>query len=206
MACREVSITEMHFVKQAQGTCILAALPDLIISIRLSYPAATMFPLFGSPESMYLISRCSLAGRMTILNKPAYLTDRIQLNYEQNVICFEFASTDFSASDNNRFKYQLAGFDKDWIHSGNTNNATYTNLDPGTYTFTVKGSNNDGTWNEKGTSIQLVILPPWYGTWWFRTAIVLAVLSAAYAFLPVSPGTGIKTTGYPRQNSRRPAR
>jgi hypothetical protein len=54
------------------------------------------------------------------------------LNYEQNVISFEFASTDFSAFDINRFKYQMAGFDKDWINSRNTHNATYTNLDPGT--------------------------------------------------------------------------
>jgi two-component sensor histidine kinase len=121
-------------------------------------------------------------GQDGILSKPAYLTERIQLKYEQNVIGFEFASTDFSAYDNNRFKYQLVGFDKDWIQSGNTKNATYTNLDPGTYTFKVLGSNNDGTWNEKGASVQLVILPPWYGTWWFRTAFVLAVMMAGYAF------------------------
>ncbi|HVG12084.1 MAG TPA: triple tyrosine motif-containing protein [Flavisolibacter sp.] len=121
-------------------------------------------------------------GQDGLLERPAYLTDRIQLDYEQNVIGFEFSSTDFSALDKDRFKYQLTGFDKDWIHSGSTNHATYTNLDPGTYTFSVKGSNNDGTWNEKGTSVQLVILPPWYGTWWFRTTLVLAVVSAGYAF------------------------
>ncbi len=121
-------------------------------------------------------------GQDGILNKPAYLTDRIQLKYEQNVIGFEFASTDFSAFDNNRFKYKLVGFDKDWILSGNTNNATYTNLDPGTYTFSVKGSNDDGLWNEDGTSIQLIILPPWYMTWWFRTTSVIALLLAGYGF------------------------
>ena len=117
-----------------------------------------------------------------ILNKPAYLTDRIQLNYEQNVISFEFASTDFSAFHNNRFRYQLAGFEKDWINAGNALSATYTNLNPGTYTFTVKASNNDGTWNEKGASVQLIILPPWYMTWWFRTALAIAVILAAYTF------------------------
>lgn len=121
-------------------------------------------------------------GQDGILAKPAYLTDRIRLKYEQNVISFEFASTDFPAFDINRFKYQLAGFDKDWITSGTTRNATYTNLDPGTYTFRVTGSNNDGTWNEGGASVQLVILPPWYGTWLFRIAIILAVVSAGYAF------------------------
>ena len=119
-------------------------------------------------------------GQDGILAQPAYLTDGIRLHYEQNVVSFEFASTDFSASDNNRFKYQLAGFDKDWILSGNTNNATYTNLDPGAYTFSVKGINNDGTWSEKGTSVQLTILSPWYATWWARTAMVVIVLLLAY--------------------------
>jgi signal transduction histidine kinase len=117
-----------------------------------------------------------------MLTKPAYLTDRIRLHYEQNVVSFEFASTDFSAFDNNRFKYQLTGFDKDWIPSGNTRSATYTNLDPGTYTFRVKGSNNDGTWNKEETSVQLVILPPWYLAWWFRIALAVAFLLAAYTF------------------------
>lgn len=116
-----------------------------------------------------------------ILAKPAYLTERIRLNYEQNVVSFEFSSTDFSSSDNNCLKYQLTGFDKDWIQSGNTNIATYTNLDPGTYTFSIKGINNDGTWNEKGTSVKLIILPPWYRTWSFRSAVILAVVLAGYA-------------------------
>ena len=117
-----------------------------------------------------------------LLKKPAYLTDRIRLNYEQNVISFEFSSADFSAFDNNRFKYQLAGFDKDWILSGNTNTATYTNLDPGTYNFMVKGSNDDGTWNEKESFVELVILPPWYMTWWFRILAALAIIAAGYTF------------------------
>jgi two-component sensor histidine kinase len=132
------------------------------------------------------------SGPDGLLTKPAYLTDRIQLNYEQNVISFDFASTDYSAFDNNRFKYQLAGFDKGWINAGNTHSATYTNLDPGTYTFKVKGSNNDGTWNKKGTSVQLIILPPWYMTWWFRTALVLAVVLAGYAFYRIRLAQALK--------------
>jgi signal transduction histidine kinase len=111
-----------------------------------------------------------------------FITDQLTLSYEQNFISFEFASMDFTDPEKNQYQYRLKGFDKDFIHSGNTNNATYTNLDPGSYTFTVKGSNNDGTWNEKGTSIQLIILPPWYMTWWFRTALVLTVILAAYTF------------------------
>ena len=89
---------------------------------------------------------------------------------------------DFTNSEKNQYQYKLQGFEKEWIKSDNTNSATYTNLNPGTYTFRVKGSNNDGTWNEKGTSVELIILPPWYMTWWFRTALILAVLLSAYVF------------------------
>jgi two-component sensor histidine kinase len=116
------------------------------------------------------------------LTKPIYLTDQLTLTYDQNLISFEFASLDFANPEKNQYQYRLKGFDKDFIHSGNTNTATYTNLDPGTYTFTVKGSNNDGTWNETGTSVQLTILPPWYMTWWFRTGLALGVLLACYTF------------------------
>ncbi len=49
----------------------------------------------------------------------------------------------------------------------------YTNIDPGTYTFKVKGTNNDGVWNEEGTSITIIINPPWWRTWWAYTVYVL---------------------------------
>src|SRR6185436_3758229 len=74
----------------------------------------------------------------------------------------------------------LEGFDKEWNYAGNKHNATYTNLDPGKYTFRVKGSNDDGVWNEKATAVILTILPPWYMTWWFRTLAAAAIAGSVY--------------------------
>lgn len=116
----------------------------------------------------------------SILTKPSYLTDSITLNYAQNVISFEFASTDYSAFHNNRFQYQLAGFDENWIQSGENNTATYTNLDPGTYELRVKGSNSNGVWNEKPTKLTITVLPPWYMTWWFRISVLVLLFSIVY--------------------------
>lgn len=116
------------------------------------------------------------------LTKVVYLTNKVTLTYEQNNISFEFAAMDFTDPEKNLYKYKLEGFETDWIHSGNIHNATYTNLDPGTYTFMVKGSNNDGVWNEQETSIQVIILPPWYMTWWFRIAVAVALVFIAYSF------------------------
>ncbi len=123
----------------------------------------------------------TLHSREGFLQKPVYLTDKIELQYKYNMISFEFAAMDFSQPEKNLYQYKLEGFDENWIPYGTTHTATYTNLDPGTYTFRVKGSNSDGVWNEKGTSVTLVILPPWYMTWWFRLMIVMIVLSVLYA-------------------------
>ncbi|MES2647964.1 MAG: two-component regulator propeller domain-containing protein [Bacteroidota bacterium] len=116
------------------------------------------------------------------LSKSMYLTEKLTLTYKENFISFEFASLDFTYPEKNLYRYKLEGFDKEWINSGNTYSANYTNLDPGTYTFKVKGSNNDEVWNENETSVKVIILPPWYMTWWFRTLMALAVVSAVYGF------------------------
>lgn len=118
----------------------------------------------------------------SILPAAIYLTEKLTLPYEQNFVSFEFSALDYTNPEKNLYKYMLQGIDKDWINSNYTRSVTYTNLNPGTYTFRVKGSNNDGTWNDAGTSIEVVILPPWYMTWWFRTALTLLVLFAAYTF------------------------
>lgn len=121
-----------------------------------------------------------IATQASPLQSAIYLTKNITLPYEQNFVSFEFAAMDFVNPEKNNYRYKLEGLDKDWIDGGTNNSATYTNLDPGTYTFLVKGSNNDGAWNDTPTSLQLTILPPWYMTWWFRTAIVFSVLLSVW--------------------------
>ncbi|MCL5028662.1 MAG: histidine kinase [Bacteroidetes bacterium] len=94
-------------------------------------------------------------------------TKEIKLSYGQNVFSFEFAALDYTAPGKNQYAYMMEGFDKDWIQSGNRRYVTYTNLDPGKYVFKVIGSNNDGIWNQTGASIKIIILPPFWRTWWF---------------------------------------
>lgn len=105
----------------------------------------------------------------------------ITLSYKQSVFSFEFAALNYTLPEKNEYAYMLEGFDKSWNFSGTKRTATYTNLNAGKYIFKVKGSNNDGVWNEKGTSIQITILPPFWLTWWFKTLVVLTVIGAATA-------------------------
>jgi len=102
----------------------------------------------------------------------------ITLDYDQSVFTIEFAALNFNQPERNLYTYKLEGFDKEWINAGNRRRATYTNLNPGTYIFKVKGSNNDGIWNEKATSIKIIIAPPFWLTWWFKTAVLLSIIGS----------------------------
>ena len=99
------------------------------------------------------------------LSKHISALDEIVLSYRQNIFSFEFTALDYHSPQKNKYKYMMDGVDPDWVNTDASRRfATYTNLDPGEYTFTVKGSNNDGLWNEEGTSIIIIITPPWWKT------------------------------------------
>lgn len=104
--------------------------------------------------------------------------DSLRLGPGDHVIAFEFAALDFSAPAKNRYAYRMVGFNDTWIEAGTTRSAIYTNLPPGSYTFQVKGSNNDGVWNEEGTSLAVVVASPWWATRWAYGAFGLLLLAA----------------------------
>ena len=120
------------------------------------------------------ITQFSKFNKSTNLKVPIYRQSKIELNHNDAVIGFDFASMDYTAPEKNRFRYRLEGFNSSWIESNETNHVTYTNLDPGRYVFSLQGSNNDGVWNENGTEIQIIVKPPVWATWW-AYAIYLAV-------------------------------
>ncbi|MEO0581228.1 MAG: two-component regulator propeller domain-containing protein [Bacteroidota bacterium] len=101
-------------------------------------------------------------GTDQILSAPISETSVIALSYAQSVMTFEFSALNYMLSEKNQYAYKMEGFEDTWNYIGTQHNATYTNLDAGTYTFRVKAANNDGVWNEEGTKIQLTILPPWW--------------------------------------------
>lgn len=104
----------------------------------------------------------------------------VKLNYNQNYLNFEFSSLSYALADKNKFAYKLEGFDENWIYCGSRRFATYSNLEPGTYIFKVKGSNSDGLWNEEGAKMEITILRPFWKTWWFYAATAVLVLALLY--------------------------
>ncbi|MBD3288141.1 hypothetical protein GF337_05000, partial [candidate division KSB1 bacterium] len=110
---------------------------------------------------------------------PVSTLEKIELSPDQNFFSFEFSALDYTNTMKNQYAYKLEGLNDDWIRSGNRHYVSYTNLDPGTYRFHVKGSNNDGVWNEKGTSIELIIHPPFWKRWWFYLLSATTIIFGA---------------------------
>lgn len=117
-----------------------------------------------------------------ILKKSITETEEITLAYDQNVFSFEFAALSYSYPLNNQYAYMMENFDNDWNYVGNRNFVTYTNLPAGLYHFKVKASNNDGVWNEQGTSLAITVKPPYWATWWFRIIAVGLLIYILFAY------------------------
>ncbi len=144
------------------------------VSDNLIAPRAviTDFQIFNKPVAV---------SHPGLLDGPIETVRAVTLAASDSVFSLEFSALHFAAPGRNRFAYQLEGFDENWVNTdAGKRFATYTNLDPGTYSFRVKAANKDGVWSAPGPALQITILPPWWGTWWFRSAALLLVLGSAY--------------------------
>lgn len=128
----------------------------------------------------FLIFNKSVKTSNSFLKKDVSYTHDIQLTYRQNSFSFEFSAIHFSAPEKNSYAYILEGLEDSWNYVDGRRLATYTKLDPGTYTFKVKAANSDGIWNEKPLEIQITIAPPFWQTWWFRVLAFVVVVATIF--------------------------
>ncbi len=114
-----------------------------------------------------------------VLNRSMILNPEIHLYPDDFFFTINFASLDYYHSRSNEYSYQLVGFDDEWRYNGNKQDVTFTNLAPGSYTLRVKGSNNDGIWNDEPVSLNIVVHPEFYETWWFLMIIATILILVA---------------------------
>ncbi len=119
------------------------------------------------------------------LQKNILATQELTFESNQNVISLEFTALDFESLKNNHYAYLMEGFDTDWQYVGTQRIASYTNLNAGEYTFRVKASNNDGVWNPQQATMKIIILPPWYKSWWAFWIYGGLILGSIYMFRKV---------------------
>jgi signal transduction histidine kinase/ligand-binding sensor domain-containing protein/DNA-binding response OmpR family regulator len=103
-------------------------------------------------------------------------TKEIILTYSQNVFSFQFSALDYNSPKSIQYAYMMEGFDKDWIYTRDRRFITYTNLDPGKYSFKVKATNSDGVWSKNFKSVSVVINQPWWRSGWAYAVYVLLII------------------------------
>ncbi|HMP30258.1 MAG TPA: triple tyrosine motif-containing protein, partial [Saprospiraceae bacterium] len=138
----------------------------------------TDFKVFNKSADISKFYNKNLNGHCNIEN-----AEEISLSYAENTFSFEFIAIDFLESDNLRYEYKMQGFDQEWRKlNGDQREVSYTNLDPGTYTFLVKAASQNNFWGSE-KKIVVNIVPLYWQTWWFRIgAIGLLLALAAYIF------------------------
>ena len=114
------------------------------------------------------------------LSKSIIHSSQITLKHDQSNIGFEFEALSFTAPLSNKYAYKMENVDKDWNYTSNNHSVSYAKLPPGKYIFRVRGSNNDGLWNEKGATLVIDILPPWWFSNLAYFIYFIILISSAY--------------------------
>jgi len=155
--------------------------PGNMLSPPLSHPVVfTSFQVFNKPVP---VSE-SASGDSPLLQTISQ-TRRLTLPYHLSVFSFEFSSLAYTSSEKPRYRYRLQGFDDAWHDLGYQNNVTFTNLNPGTYLLEVQSAANINQWSGPVSSIELIITPPFWKTWWFLTLEIIigaAVIASIFYF------------------------
>ncbi len=149
--------------------------PDQVVDNPYLPPVyLTKFEINRTPVSI---------GGDSPLSSHIIFAPNLTLTPRDAVLSFEFTALNYRAPQQNQYAYKLDGFDEQWTQTpSNRRFATYTNLDPGTYTFRVRGSNNDGLWNEAGVALAITVVPPWWQTEWAYTLYVVAFIGLMLAY------------------------
>jgi ligand-binding sensor domain-containing protein/serine phosphatase RsbU (regulator of sigma subunit) len=119
------------------------------------------------------------------INSNTHLPLDLVLPYNKNHLTFDFQGISLAIPSKVRYSFKLEGIDGDWVPPSPKNEATYSSLPSGEYTFLLKASNNDGLWNKTPFEYHFVILPPWYKTWWFYTLCIVLIVSGVYLFITI---------------------
>ena len=106
----------------------------------------------------------------------------IKVPFSKSAFSFDFAALEYSAPGKIRYAYKMEGWDHDWTLAGAIRTATYTHLQEGTYTFRVRSTNTEGVWNDREQTLQIIVSPPWYRSWWAYTLYIMAAGSIVYFY------------------------
>ncbi|CAA9379139.1 MAG: hypothetical protein AVDCRST_MAG74-229 [uncultured Pyrinomonadaceae bacterium] len=129
---------------------------------------------FNPQPPPVVIESAWLAGASVPMN------GSLELAPQQDNLEIRYTGLSFIKPEQIRFRYKLEGLDENWTEAGERRAAFYPYLPPGSYRFRVIAANSDNVWNEQGASLEIIVLPPYYRTWWFLILTVFAIGAAAF--------------------------
>jgi signal transduction histidine kinase/ligand-binding sensor domain-containing protein len=142
--------------------------------VNFFYPDSVKDNNFIPPVVITNIEKLNSWGKQ-ILSPESF--ENLKLSYLDYAFTIEFAALDFTSPLQNRYAYKMEGAADEWIDIGNRRNISFSNLPAGKYIFLVKGSNSDGIWNEKVTSLKIEIIPPiWKSKWAVMSYFILTII------------------------------
>lgn len=139
---------------------------------RTSTPQITSLEIFGNEVPVNKI-----VNNRSILRTASLNGTTVELNSRENMFSLSFGQVDFLKPKKIHYRYKLEGFNDQWIYATWQNRkATFTNLSPGSYSFVVQSSDFISDWNLSESRVNIVILPPWYRTW-YAYLVYIALLA-----------------------------
>ncbi|MBS1563168.1 MAG: response regulator, partial [Bacteroidetes bacterium] len=108
--------------------------------------------------------------------------ESLKIPYDQAILAFDYTALEYSSPGKISYAYYMEGWDRKWNYAGNSRTATYTHISEGHYTFRVKCTNAEGVWGPGESTIEIIVLPPWYRTWWAYSLYALALASMLYVY------------------------
>ncbi|MCP4438757.1 MAG: hypothetical protein GY810_07415 [Aureispira sp.] len=165
--------TQLSFLKSSRGEFFLGTPKGL----NIFHPDSLQYNQFIPKVYLTAINinyKEAIPSNSSILSQTAPYIQQLTLTPTEKHISFEFSALNFRNSHKNQYKFRLKGYDEKWVYrTSKERYATYTNLPSGNYTFEVKASNDNNIWNEQGLSIAIIVLPPFYKTWWFISLMIM---------------------------------
>lgn len=171
-----------HHLKLPNGDLIFGGLEGW----SLFNPRSIQEDAFNTPVALTglkINNRAFNTGVYTNNTATINTLQKVILAYNENTLSFEFAGLQYNHPEDILYRYKLEGFDKEWIVTGNNNEAFYTKISPGTYKIKINASNTTGRWSKYIKELEIVISPPWWATWWAYTFYVAVCLLFIWLYI-----------------------
>lgn len=166
---RNTEFNRMAYLKASDGTLYFGG----DNGITFFDPGDILPNTYIPPVVITTVERATRSGgsRLPFINA----TESLRIRPDEVTFSFEFAALSYVNTNRNKYAVMLEGWDESWIDIGEERRISYSNIPPGSYTFKVIGSNEDGVWNYQGSQVAVIVEPSFWQTWWFKFLLVLLV-------------------------------